>query len=200
MVLSAAENAAESMSLITILGKAKIGEAEVVRPARTATMVWGGQFNQVTPRTRLTRNLAIAVSGGETAPFFVDAGQNVVLEMCKAGKVQVPLKLVRRGDFKSNVVLAPSSLAAERAAGQHHARRQDGRRQSGDHSAGQRAGRARTRSRVLGTTQVNYSRNPEAVKEATDRKAAVDKIVAELAAAAKAATDAKAAAEKKAAD
>src|SRR5574342_184835 len=37
-----------------------------------------------------------------------------------------------------------------------------------------------------GGGQVSYSRNPEAVKAATDRKAAVDKIVAELAATAKA--------------
>ncbi len=110
VVLSAAENAAESMSLITVLGKAKIGDAEVVRPARSATMVWGGNITQVTTRSRLTRNLAVAVSGSETAPFFVDSGQNVVLEMCKAGKVQLPIKLVRRGDFKGSVVLAPTSL------------------------------------------------------------------------------------------
>jgi hypothetical protein len=47
---------------------------------------------------------------------------------------------------------------------------------------------------------VLYARNPEAVTEATARKTAVDKIVADRAAAAKAAADAKAAAEKQAAD
>lgn len=198
VVLSAAEDAPESMSLVTILGKAKIGDAEVLHPARTASMVWGGALNQVTPRTRLTRNLAVAVSGVESAPFFVDTGA-AVLEMCKAGKVEVPIKVIRRGDFKGDVVLAPTTLppsvkqttvtvAGAAAEGKLEVNL-PGNVPVGTYTFS-----------VLGTSQVNYSRNPEAVKEATDRKAAVDKAVTELAAAAKAATEAKAAAEKKAAD
>ena len=199
VVLSAAENAAESMSLVTLLGKAKIGDAEVVRPARTASMVWGGILNQITPRVRLTRNLAVAVSGTETAPYFVDSGQNLVLEMCKAGKVQVPLKLVRRGEFKGNVVMAPSSLPP------------NVRPSTVTLDANASAGNLEINLppnvpvgtytfSVLGTSQISYSRDPEAVVAANERKAAVDKIVGELAAAAKAATDAKAVAEKRAAD
>ncbi len=199
VVLSAAENAAESMNLITVLGKAKIGDAEIVRPARSASMVWGGQVNQVSPRTRLTRNLAVAVSGSETAPFFIDSGQNLVVEMCKAGKVQVPIKLVRRGDFKGAVALAPSSMPP------------NARPTNLSLDANTAAGNLEINLpanvptgtftfSVLGTTQVSYSRDPEAVKTATDRKAAVDKIVGELDAAAKAAIAAKADAEKKAAD
>ncbi len=195
-VLLAAENAAESLSLITVLGRAKIGDAEVVRPARSATMVWGGQANVIAPRSRLTRNLAVAVSGSETAPFFVDSGQNLQLEMCKAGKVQVPIKLVRRGDFKGNVALAPSplppnakptniTLDANTAAGNLEI------------NLPVNVPTGTYTFSVLGTTQVSYSRDPEALKAATERKAAVDKIVAELAAAAKVAVDAKATAEKK---
>mgnify|MGYP001244675882 CR=1 FL=1 len=199
VVLTAAENAAESMSLITILGKAKVGGADVVRPARTATMVWGGLLNQVTPRTRLARNLAVAVSGSETAPFFVDAGPNTVLEMCKAGKVQVPLKLIRRGEFKGDVVLAPSSLPPNVRPATVTL---DAKTEAGNLEIAlpPNAPVGTYTFAVLGTTQVSYSRNPEAVKTATDRKAAVDKIVAELAATAKAAGEAKAVAEKKSAD
>src|SRR5262249_62236146 len=90
LVLSAAENAAESMSMVSVVGKAKIGMADATRPARTATMVWGGQLNQITPRWRLARNLAVSVRGEEVAPYYVDAGGNAVVEMCKAGKVQMP--------------------------------------------------------------------------------------------------------------
>jgi hypothetical protein len=122
-----------------------------------------------------------------------------MLEMCKAGKVQVPLKLVRRGDFKGNVVLAPSSLPpnvrptpitldANAAAGNLEINLPP-TVPVGTYSFS-----------VLATTQVSYSRDPEGVKTATDRKAAVDKIVGELDAAAKAAATAKAEAEKKAAD
>ena len=199
LVLSAAENAPESMSLITILGKAKIGEADVTRPARPAAMIWGGRANQIAPRYRLARNFAIAVSGGETAAFFIDAGANKVVEMCKAGKVEVPIKLVRRGDFKGVVQLAPSSLPpnVKPAAITIAADKAEGKLEiplpanvpEGSYTFA-----------LVGSTQVSYSRDPEALKVVTDRKTAVDKIVTELAAAAKAATEAKAAAEKRAAD
>jgi hypothetical protein len=199
IVLSAAENAAEAMSLITILGKAKVGGAEIARPARAASMVWGGLVNQVSPRSRLARNMAVAVSGSETAPFFIDAGQNLVVEMCKAGKAQVPVKLVRRGDFKGAVALAPSSLPPNVKPANITL---DGNTAAGNLEINLPADvpvGTYTFS-LVGTTQVSYSRDPEAVKTATDRKTAVDKIVADLTVGAKAAADAKAAAEKKAAD
>ena len=158
-------------------------------------MVWGGQANVIAPRSRPTRNLAVAVSGSETAPFFVDSGQNLQLEMCKAGKVQVPIKLVRHGDFKGNVAVTSTlppnakptniTLDANTAAGNLEI------------NLPVNVPTGTYTFSVLGTTQVSYSRDPEALKAATDRKAAVDKIVAELAAAAKVAVDAKATAEKK---
>ena len=200
VVLSAAENAAESMGLITILGKAKIGDAEVVRPARPASMIWGGQFNQLAPRYRLARNFAVAVSGYETAPFALDAGGNAVVEMCKAGKARRAGQAGASRRFQGQRRAHSVIVAAERQARYRQYRRCQGRRAIW-RSAWHRTRRsARTRSRLSGHTQVSYSRDPEAVKAATDRKAAVDKIVADLAAAAKAATEAKAAAEKKAAD
>ena len=197
LVLSAAEDAPESMSLISIVGKAKIGEADVVRHARTATMVWGGKLNAVMARSRLSRNLAVAVSGTETAPLVIDAGKDLVLEMSRAGKVQVPVKVVRRGDFKAAVVLAPVpvptnvkpvnvTLDDKTAEGKLEIAL-PANVPEGTYSFS-----------IVGATQVNYARNPEAVAAATARKAAVDKIVAESAAAAKTATEAKAAAEKQA--
>ncbi len=110
LVLSAAEDAPEAMTAINIVGKAKIGDQEIARPARAATMIWGGVFQQVTARSRLARDLVIAVSGGETAPLSVDTGKDLVLETSRAGKVQVPIKMVRRGDFKATTVLAPVPL------------------------------------------------------------------------------------------
>jgi len=199
LVLSAADNAPESMNLLTVVGKAKIGDAEITRPARAATMVWGGQVNQVTPRSRMAHNLAVAVSSAETAAYFVDSGQNVVLEMCKAGKVQVPIKLVRRGDFKGAVVLAPSPLPpnVKPSNATIAAEAQEGNLEI---ALPPNVPVGTYTFSVLGTSQVSYARNPEGVQEAEQRKAAVDKIVAELSAAAKTATDAKAAAEKQAAD
>jgi hypothetical protein len=141
----------------------------------------------------------VAVSGTETAPFFIDAGQNLVVEMCKAGKVQVPIKLVRRGDFKGAVALARSSMPPN---AQPTNLSLDPNTATGNLEIKLPANVpvGTFTFSVLGTTQVSYSRDPEAVKAATDRKAAVDKIVTDLDGAAKAAVAAKAVAEKKAAD
>lgn len=199
LVVAAAENAAEATALVTVVGKAKIGDAEVAHAARTATMVWGGPIAQVTSRTRLTRNLALAVSAAETAPFFVDSGANLVLEMCRSGKVQVPVKLVRRGEFKGNVTLAPSSLPpnVKQVTATVDAKDAEGKL---DIALPANVPVGTYSFALLGTTQVSYARNPEAVTAANERKTAVDKIVADLTAAAKVAADAKAAAEKAAAD
>ncbi len=53
LVLSAADDAPASMSLINVVGKAQVGDNQVAHPARYATMVWGGQNNVITPRSRL---------------------------------------------------------------------------------------------------------------------------------------------------
>ena len=198
IVLRAADDAPESMSLLSFQGKAYVGGAEVTHLARTATMVWGGQNNQITPRSRLSRELAVAVSGSETAAFLVDTAATT-LEMCKAGKVELPVKVFRRGDFKGGITLAPSRLPPnvkppsitldEKTAEGKLEIALAPNTPPGTYSFS-----------LLATTQVSYARNPEAVAEANARKAAVDKIAAELAASAKAATEAKAAAEKQAAD
>ncbi len=196
LVLTAAEDAPAGTSLLTVSGKATIAGAEVTHPARHATMVWGGALNSVTPRTRLSRNLAVAVSEGETAPFLVSAAAAAPLESVKAGKVQIPVKLARRGEFKGVVTLTPfplppgvkpPSLELKPEAAEGNLELVLGANTPpGTYSL-----------MLTASSPVSYARNPEAVTEVTARKAAVDKVVGELAAAAKAATDAKAAADGK---
>jgi hypothetical protein len=199
LVLVAAEDAPAGMGLINVVGKARIGEQDVAHPARYASMVWGGAANTVTPRTRIARNLAVGVSGGETAPYFIDAGQNVVLEMCKAGTVQVPVKLTRRGDFKGAVTMSPFPLPP---GVKPPVLTLDDKTAEGklDMALAANTPPGAYTFTLTATSPVSYARNPEAVAEATARKGAVDKIAGELAAAAKTTADAKAAAEKAAAD
>jgi len=197
LVLTAAEDAPAGTSLLTVSGKATIAGKEVVHPARHATMVWGGAVNTVTPRARLSRNLAIAVTEGETAPFLVSAAAGAALETVKAGKVQIPVKLARRGEFKGVVTLTPFplppgvkppslELKPEAAEGNLEL------------ALGANTPPGTYSLMLTASSPVSYARNPEAVTEATARKASVDKVVGELAAAAKAATDAKTAADAKA--
>jgi hypothetical protein len=199
LVLVAAEDAPAGIGLINVVGKSRIGEQDFAHAARYASMIWGGAANTITPRTRMARNLAVAVTGAETAPYFIDAGQNVVLEMCKAGTVQVPVKLVRRGDFKGAVTMSPFPLPP---GVKPPVLTLDDKTAEGklDMVLAANTPPGTYTFTLTATSPVSYARNPEAVTEATARKTAVDKITADLAAAAKAAADAKAAAEKQAAD
>jgi hypothetical protein len=193
LVLSAAEDAPAGNSLLTVTGKANIAGAEVTHPARYAAMVWGGALNSVTPRARLARTLAVAVTDAETAPFALNAG-GAAIETVKAAKVQIPVKLTRRGEFKGVVTLTPFPLppGVRPPSLELKPEAADGNLELAL-AANTPPG---TYSLMLtGTSAVSYARNPEAVTEVQARKTSVDKIVGELSAAAKAAADAKAAAE-----
>ncbi len=197
LVLTAAEDAPAGNSLLTILGKAQIAGQEVSHAARHATMVWGGVLNAVTPRARLARSLAVAVSGSETAPFLVGTAGDAPLETVKAAKVQIPVKLARRGEFKGAVTLTPFPLPP---GVRPPTLTLDDKTAEGNLELVLGANTPPgTYSLALTAASVaNYARNPEAVAIVQARKTALDKLVGELNGAAKSATDAKAAVEAKA--
>ncbi len=200
LVLAASEDAAEAVALVSVTGKAKLGQADAVRVARTAAMVWGGVQNQAAARSRISRNLAVAVSAVETAAFAIDPGANLVVEMVRMGTVKFPVKVVRRGEFKGVVALSAVGLPPNLQP-----------KNNTNVDAAQAAGEFEIKLAnnsplgtysfcLLGVSDVPYARNPEALKAALDRKAVLEKMSADEAAAAKVAADAKAAADKKLAD
>lgn len=195
LVLTAAEDSPAGHSLLTVTGKAQIAGVEVTHPARHATMVWGGALNSVTPRARLARSLAVAVTDAETAPFAITSTATAV-DAVKAAKVQIPVKLTRRGEFKGVVTLTPFPLppGVRPPSLELNAETSEGNLEL---ALGANTPPGTYSMMLTGSSAVSYARNPEAVAEVTARKAAVDTVVGELAAAAKTATDAKAAAEGK---
>ena len=56
------------------------------------------------------KKILIAVDGTPSCDRATEAVVQKHGADAKAGKVQIPLKLIRRGEFKGDVVLAPSSL------------------------------------------------------------------------------------------
>jgi hypothetical protein len=93
LVLSAADNAANSTSVITIKGTATIGGATVVREARPATISWPGQQGQNTPTiSRLDRQVVLAVR--DKAPFRITSESEQVT-VKQGDKVNLKLKLAR---------------------------------------------------------------------------------------------------------
>ncbi|MBI4601271.1 MAG: pre-peptidase C-terminal domain-containing protein [Planctomycetes bacterium] len=195
LVLSAADDAPAWVGAVRIAGTASIGGADVTRAARPASMVWPGADNQFGPRSRVAREVVLAVSGVESAPYVVEAAGGAAVEMCKAGALKVPVKVTRRGDFKGPVALAaigappgtqpkPLALDGNTAEGSFELAIQEG------------APLGTFTFYLQATSQVPYSRNPEAAARAAERKAEIDKLLADLQTKAKPAGDAKAEADK----
>ncbi len=114
LIFEAAEDAADSMGNFRVLGKAKLGEAAVTRVARSGSVVWGtGNRLQDPPNFRVTQDLALAVIGQEVAPAYAEAGEDKVWETSRGGKLEIPVKVKRRRDFKGDLTLAANGLPGE---------------------------------------------------------------------------------------
>jgi hypothetical protein len=99
LVFLADDGAEPWAGFVTLRGTATVGDAQLVREARAATLVWPVQQNQ-TAIARLARGLALAV--GEPAPFALVPAKDT-LTSPPGSRVTVPLKLTRQGDFKAAV-------------------------------------------------------------------------------------------------
>lgn len=114
LILAAAENAAAWAGPLRIVGKSQIDGKEVVRAARGGAMIWGTANRQVQPpEFRVTQDLVIAVLDKETEAAFVQAGEDKVWETSLGGKIEVPVNVVRRGEFKEALKLIATGLPAE---------------------------------------------------------------------------------------
>jgi hypothetical protein len=201
LVLSAAEDAATWSGTIRVVGKAQIDGAEVVREARGGSLVWGSNDrNQQPIRSRMTETIALAVTDKETSPLKIELGQGKVFETSLAGKLQIPVKVTRRGDFKANLKLNDVGAPREMRINDVDI--------AADASEGTLAVEVQnkltpgTYTVVLqAATQLqNYRRNPEAAEEAQRIAKEIEKLAGDAANRAKQAAEAKAAAEKAAAE
>jgi len=199
LVLNAAANAAVATAAIQVVGKSKVGGAELTRQAR-----YGAAKRPTAARTnpnqniaavdgRLTQNLTVSVSAGEKALVALQAGDGKIWETSRAGKLQIPVK--RSGDFKGQINFIGRGLPGVNfPVANVPANKADGQ-----------VAVNLTRTIPPGTytfyldaiaQQVNYARNPEAAAAAAERKKEVDAIKTKADADAKTAATAKAAADK----
>ena len=106
VLLTASEAAARWIGPIRIIGKAHIGEADVAREARGGAVLWTvPDFNNEPVQARLTRDFTLAVSGTEPAPISVDPVEDKVWEVAAGAKLEIPLRITRRGEFKEPLSL-----------------------------------------------------------------------------------------------
>ncbi len=201
LLLTAAESAAGWVGPLKIVGKAKIGETEVVREARGATVNWTvSDYNNDPIQSRLTRDFVLAVSGVESAPISIEPSESKVWECPEAGKLKIPLKLARRADFNANLKLKAAGLGALDKLKEIEV---DGKATNAtvEIDLAEHKVPAGTHTFFLQTqTPGKYRNNPEAAKAAEDALKQTEKLIADLTATNKAAPQIKQAAVKTAAE
>ena len=198
LVLSATDQAAAFAGAIQIIGRAKIAEADVARAARPGTVLQAAPVN-IPANARMARSMTLSVLDKDTAPFIVEFGEGKPWEMTRAGKLDIPVKVTRRGEIKGNLTLtaiglppniAPQPLAFDPNTNQGNFQMQI--------NAAAPLGTFTIYLQVQST--VGYKRDPLAAEAAAKAKMESDKLAADLATASQAAEMAKQAATKAAAD
>ncbi|MAS95493.1 MAG: hypothetical protein CMO55_20020 [Verrucomicrobiales bacterium] len=90
---------------IELEGKAKVGDKEVVRMARPASLIWGtrvfGYASQV--RSRLDLENVLSVIESETEPTRLTVAEDKVWEVEMDGTLEIPLKTIETGKRVGNL-------------------------------------------------------------------------------------------------
>jgi hypothetical protein len=101
VLLTSGEKPERWAGSIRVVGQAKVGDSELVREARGGAVCWPvTDATAEAVRPRLTREIVLAVSEAESAPVSVAAAEDKRWEIAAGGKIDIPLKITRRGEFK----------------------------------------------------------------------------------------------------
>jgi hypothetical protein len=108
VLLNVATDAAEWVGPITILGTGRIGEADVTREARAGVVGWSAYDKQNKRidmlRARLCAEFMAAVIA-EDCPLSIAQASERTWETPIAGKLSIPLKIVRRSELAGPISL-----------------------------------------------------------------------------------------------
>jgi hypothetical protein len=108
LFLTAADKPERWVGAIRIIGKLKSGDQVTSEEARGGVVRWPVTDFQIDAvQARLTRDVALAVSD-EAAPLSIVPAEEKVWEAPVGGKLEIPLKITRRGEFKDVLKLKPA--------------------------------------------------------------------------------------------
>ncbi|PYJ03686.1 MAG: hypothetical protein DME25_11515 [Verrucomicrobia bacterium] len=186
ILLTAAEDAPAFAGPIQLLGKAKMGDQELVRQARGGTMIFPvGNTDSERPESRLTRDFTIAISDKESAPISIAPAENKTWDVVANARLQVPLKVSRRGEFNASLKLKPLGPGTPEALKEFEV---DGKATNVTLALDFAALKLAPGSYLFAVqtqTTGKYRNNPEAAAFAEAAAKETDKLAAELTAAAK---------------
>lgn len=166
LVFTAAENVPSWSGPIKVVGKAQVNGQEVVRYARLGACVWGtNNRQQQVPEYRVARDLVLSVMEKETQPAVVQVGEDKIYETARGGKLEIPVKVIRRNGFAENIKLTKANLPNEINVPELNIAggAADGNLQI---QLSQQNIKPGTYTFYLkGETKLKYERNPDAIKE-----------------------------------
>jgi len=201
ILLTAAEDAPGFAGPIKLVGRARIGDDEVTRQARGGTLVFPVEStDNERPESRLTRDFVIAVSDKEGAPISIATAENKTWEVAANARLEMPLKITRRGDFTASLKLKPLGPGTPEALKEFEA---DAKATNTVFTLDFAALKLPPGTHVFALqtqTTGKYRNNPEAAAFAEAAAKEADKLAAELAKAATQASEEFAQATKAAAD
>ena len=100
LLVSADADAADAFATARFEGRGVVAGKETVRPCRLASMAWPvtDAWGEV-PSPRLLADVPVSVTRAESAALSIAPASQAPLTATVGGKLTVPLKLVRRGEF-----------------------------------------------------------------------------------------------------
>jgi multidrug efflux pump subunit AcrA (membrane-fusion protein) len=179
LVLTATDAAAAWTGPVKVVAKAKVNDQEKTRLARIGTVVWGTQNRQQTPPYyRAMRDLVLCVADKEPERVSLQIGDGNVIETALGGKIELPVKVVRRGELKDPLKLVQIGLPNE-------LKPKDLTINNGQND-GKLELEVNNQNVKLGTytfcmkadSKINYARNPESVTAAEAEKKQLEEAIA----------------------
>ena len=197
LLLTAAEDAENWFGPITVVGKARVGDSERVREARAGTISWTvPDYNNEAVRSRLMHELFLSVSGVESAPITIEPAENRIWEVVSGTKLQIPLKVTRRGEFNENLKLKAAGVSGLDGLKELDVDSKTNAVTLEIDPGQQKLSTGSYTFYLQAQTKGKYRNNPEAAREADEASKQADKLAVDLAAEAKKAAEAGVAAAK----
>ncbi|MEX0818009.1 MAG: hypothetical protein WD070_00400 [Pirellulaceae bacterium] len=114
LVFQAAEDAAGWSGHVQIVGRSQADGQELKRYARGGVVVWEtGNRVQQPVNYRASRDIMLAVIDQDPDKALINAGEDKIWETSLGGKLEIPINVTRRDDFKGELSLVPIDAANE---------------------------------------------------------------------------------------
>lgn len=197
LVLQAGEKAKAWNGVVSVWGKSMLEGETIERQARAGQVLWKNAQNATAP-ARMMRELAVTVIDIEPAPITVELGAGKTFETCRAGEVEIPIKVTRREGSADTVGLAAVGLSKVMKVPNVNLKNNETESKvkvaiPNNYTAGQYS------IYLLATSSTNYERNKQLAEAAKEEQKKFDEVVKTTADEVKKAEAAKADADKAAA-